>query len=588
MHFSDRISLALNEYENKKGIWRRLFSFLGFGKAPAIKALYKLAPVDQANGFQIYQCFIKNMPRKSQASYKVYLEIIRDLFSISSCDDDLRLEEGVISCLDLLNQSNLLTVANFNAIKPNNRMSESLYRLKEASILTQENFDAINDKDSSCRWIAEILRILNEFGILTDKNREALKSRFSTDDRSLDMLNTLEKLKKDNILTQANFDQLLDPVNDALVLGEPLLRLGQDVVLDQDVFDQFIERARQTNPEEQIREYVALLNNTNGAQMDRINNDQSTHTASIHTTVSTAAKKLLTRYEDKLEGRGLEKIILKIQKDLSVLSNSLKDKAAKDCLKRITAPDNHFIDPTSEISIKQLLGLFYLAIHDENFSADERKELFISGLYEIQRGYNLSETNIDDNEKDKPICLPGAFNKLIEKLWGMPHAGVELCFITKEIASLKLPVVVREVIDDYLEERANPKTREDFNCFMKLIEQLEKKGIDAIWDKIKPCVSVRMFEEFKSIYANDKKNIDFEALIEAGQSLELGSLDKYKKHIQSSPGYHAYLSELLWSSTLFFSMGLAGRKNYLDSCRHDSSKAQNEYDQRFGLIMKNK
>ena len=40
-------------------------------------------------------------------------------------------------------------------------------------------------------------------------------------------------------------------------------------------------------------------------------------------------------------------------------------------------------------------------------------------VYETQRGYNLSEEGIDDEQlEDLPICPAGAMNKLIERFSG--------------------------------------------------------------------------------------------------------------------------------------------------------------------------
>ena len=129
------------------------------------------------------------------------------------------------------------------------------------------------------------------------------------------------------------------------------------------------------------------------------------------------------------------------------LSNdSEKNKVAKDCILRIADPVNTFTDAGSDISLRELLALTFSAIQDDEkriSSVEDAGTQFVEGLYEIQRGYNLSNEGVDQGGLDRPICSAGAFNKLIEKLVGI-HQDCQIQFITRETASLKLPIVVRE------------------------------------------------------------------------------------------------------------------------------------------------
>jgi hypothetical protein len=199
-----------------------------------------------------------------------------------------------------------------------------------------------------------------------------------------------------------------------------------------------------------------------------------------------------------------------------------------------------------------LLALCYLAIKDDEtrfvtVTVKDAKELFIDGLYEIQRGYNLSEAGIDDGDnKDNPICAAGTFNKVVEKLSGV-HPDVELLFITAETATLKFPIVVREVAMSYLKNLSHPETTTGFRSFLTLIDQLQKEGIDVIWDKIKSQVADRMFDEFKSAYRNNTKNQDFMDLVDSGEYITLGDLSCFQQNISQSLGYRDYCSQMLLS-----------------------------------------
>ena len=87
-----------------------------------------------------------------------------------------------------------------------------------------------------------------------------------------------------------------------------------------------------------------------------------------------------------------------------------------------------------------------MAIHDDEKrigSVEYAKTQFVEGLCEIQRGYNLSEAGVYQGGEDQFICSMGTFNKLIEKLVSI-HPDCQIRFITRETASLKLPIVVRE------------------------------------------------------------------------------------------------------------------------------------------------
>lgn len=480
----------------------------------------------------------------------------------------------------------LLTQANFDAVKQivnsNICFSETLLALEETKLLTQANFDAIKTH-SDPNFFSKTLATLRSADLLTQEIFDKIKTYPNPN-----FIHALSALKSAKLVTHNNFTRLLDLKSDNYLFSDGMRDLGwawiPDHLLTQTVFDQLIEFSQQPNAERRILRYVnQLINNRPAAG---INNAQSTHTASIHASISVAATKLKNRYGEKLSRIRLEEIITEIVSEIDNLPGSLINKAAKNRIRRINSMD--FTDPKSGVSIRELLGLCYLAIDDtENLlcSKEDAKKQFIDGFYEIQRGYNLSKENTDDGEVDKPICTAGTFNKCIEKLWGI-HTDVELYFITKETASQKLSIVVREEVNSYLEKQAKPKTSKDFYHFVEWVGQLRQEGIGIIWDKVKLPVADRMFDEFKSLYANDKENPNFEALIEAGQYLELEEegLDPYKKLIADSLGYHAYCSESLQNSARFFS--LEKTKDNLSSHRHDNPAAQREYDQQFGLVLR--
>ncbi|MES2142621.1 MAG: hypothetical protein V4471_07075 [Pseudomonadota bacterium] len=330
----------------------------------------------------------------------------------------------------------------------------------------------------------------------------------------------------------------------------------------------------------QVLRHNILLNN--GVAV--INDNQSTHRASVHQSVSESATRLANRYPSIISDKTrLKEIIEWIEGYVNNLPDNFernKAKAAKNCIVRITNSYT-FIEPISKVSIQELLALFWSAIHDDANrvgSLEDAKKQLIDGLYEIQRGDNLSDTGVDLGGFDRPICPAGTFNKLIEKLQGI-HPDCEIQFITNEIFSLKLRIVTCEEAMRYLEASANPNTAEELSIFTRLMAQIQKEGVGVIWDHIQANITNRMTDEFGSFY-EDKSF--FMALIEAGQYANLPDLNCLKQHVQLSKGYQHYCSIVMRDKFGMFSHGKAA--DYLSEHRHDSPEAQQAYDKQFGLI----
>jgi hypothetical protein len=322
------------------------------------------------------------------------------------------------------------------------------------------------------------------------------------------------------------------------------------------------------------------------AAVPNINGDQSTHNASVHVSVSASASQLFDRYKKEIEGSGLESVISRVQGYVNSLPNdSQKNKAAKECVLRITDPHYTFTDPGSQITTRQLLALTFLATCDDDNrtgTLEDASKPFIEALYEIERGYNLSDTGVDQGGQNRPICPAGTFNKLIEKLQGI-HPDCEIRFITRETASLKLPIVVREELMSYMSSLSNPDTAEDFLAFTRLMSQVKKDGVEVIWRHIEYNITDKMFDEFGSLY-QDKADPSFTCLIDAGQYIELPDLSIFQEEVQNSKGYYQYCSQMLRRSGMFSSQEKWA--DYLSEHRHDSPKAQGHYDEQFGLVLR--
>lgn len=276
---------------------------------------------------------------------------------------------------------------------------------------------------------------------------------------------------------------------------------------------------------------------------EQLNNSQSTHTASVHKSVSESATRLVTRYGKALSGSNLDNLINTITTWVDSLPNeNLVNKTAKRCIQRLTAPNYAFTDRVSQVSTYQLLGLIWLAIHDEEArigTLEDAKTLFLEAFYEIQRGYNLVKTG-----EDRSICIGGTFNKLLEKLATI-HPDVRIIFITKATAALKLAPVVREESYAYLLSLPSPTTPRALHYFSRLLSDAED-----IWSQIKDKISTRMFEDFGSLYQT-KENPAFTSFIDAGVYTSLPCLPALQEKIAASEGYRQYCSNTLMSFGLF-------------------------------------
>jgi hypothetical protein len=298
------------------------------------------------------------------------------------------------------------------------------------------------------------------------------------------------------------------------------------------------------NPEDGRRAFVAYVNREilgmNAAPaVACINGAQTTHTASVHASVSQSATALKARYGKELKRQTLAAVIKDVSQYINGLSdNDMKYAAAKRCITRITKSNGYgdFVDPTSQISTKTLLALVWLAAQDRSRRratlADALTSL-IDAFYQIQREYNISLTGVDDKSRDSSMCPSGTFNKLVDGLNGI-HDECQIVFVTKELAAAKLPRVVCAVLLEHL------KAPRPGDALTLLLTQLDKDGLDLVWEVIRERVSQRMFEEFGTLYGGID-SAAFVGLIDAGIDTDVGAVVRDAKSLQALPaaGFYA-------------------------------------------------
>jgi hypothetical protein len=427
-----------------------------------------------------------------------------------------------LKSVNLLNESNQKKIINHPNLK------ELLYNCKVLNfekILNQLSFQDIAEHEKPVN-LTEALIILNMEKLLNEERRKAL---LQTSDPS-ELARTFALLNRNNILTADNYNRvvqhgviknLLDVVqklhSEALLTQERFLNvLNNPSLLTDNIKLNFwnilpphlirenwatiIEISRGQNSEARLIRFAARLLNPDAETMqETINPMQSTHTASVHQSVSESAQKLMQRYGKKLD-------IEKTMKEMTAYIVGLDDKtqeqeAAKRAIVRLNEPSYTFEDPGSKVSTLQLLALFWTAIQDEKnriCTLEDGKKLLIQALYEIQRGYNLNNSSQDQGGDDRQICAAGTFNKLIEKLQGM-HPDAEIQYITKATASAKFPLIVKKRALEYFEK----SSEEERAQFLKIPEITDK-----LWDKIKDVV-IKDMQEFKLAFTNNDELANF-------------------------------------------------------------------------------
>lgn len=244
---------------------------------------------------------------------------------------------------------------------------------------------------------------------------------------------------------------------------------------------------------------------TQNAIRDPINKPQSTHTASVHDSISESAKKLSEQFNKQLnvtpEINNLKEQITNFQPNTHI-SYHQKQAALRSFNKKIA-----FFDPLSSVSYNQLLALTFVAAKNDDYrdhTFNDYLEAIILALYEVQRGYNLNEAGIDDMWKDDaPICASGSFNKIVEKMVGI-LPDCEIKNINSEVIYLKLYSTVKsEIINLFTKPDAIilPESTESTDDSTLLDEILIKDAScnqqQSLKTKLINNITVILEEEFK-------------------------------------------------------------------------------------------
>lgn len=474
------------------------------------------------------------------------------------------IHEGVSELVneDLLDAQNFaLICAHINP----HLMGNALGALKLAGLLSAEHIATIAAFPFPDD-LAHAMASLNGSHLLTVDNIRQLLA-FNAGHHSLLGLDCLSDAE---ILTQANFNILMEPQHQFLLTQEVdnivWTRLPL-IMLNQENFARLIAALGADNPALALRQVVDALIQLQPEAQIVLNDDQSTHTASVHRSVSASALKLKDIYKDSFV---LSDKLSEIKTEILTLESSPKNDAAKRGIEWLLSA--RFSD-SSGVTLPQLLALAYVAIHDETRrtgSLADAKTLYVEGLYEIQRGYNITMTGNDNGAADLPICLAGSFNKIIEKLMGI-HLAVEVYFITHAGAMLKLPKLAKQHAYLYLSSKANPSTIEDYQRCLELCTQLRGDGsLERIWSAISSTIEAELWDEFAEAYGHSKDNERFVELMAYGREISIPDLSSIEAQLQDSEGYRLYMASRV-------TMGVAGQgifANTIPSDEEDEVQAQ--------------
>jgi|GEM_PF-3377666 len=380
---------------------------------------------------------------------------------------------GVANILLILHATGLLSQPYAQAMRdavtahPNpGGVANALKALHRTGLLSgpyaKANFDAVIHHPNAY-GLAGMLQVLLNADLLFGPHAQANFDNVTQDPNPygiasiLNMLQTLLPIETRSGNEQTQFDTLIG--YSAILFSNETLPLWSQI--SRDMFTEAhwnrilqICRANQINPVIG-RIYLTRYINQEVLQSDpklpqAFNSKQSTHIASVHQTVSESALRLNHRY-----GHHITNLETRLHVIETWVNTQEKHEIEQRAIQQLVHSPYEFVDPTSKITTKMLIALSWEAIHDDTMrlgALEDAEVLFLQGLFDIQRAYNLSDTFEARVEADKTACASGTFNKLIEKLVGV-HPEAELKYITKRGAMLKLLPLIRLAAKQFLIQR---------------------------------------------------------------------------------------------------------------------------------------
>jgi hypothetical protein len=394
--------------------------------------------------------------------------------------------------------------------------------------------------------ISEIFNALSTTGIMTPENCEALFYQF------LPMVGRIAASDALNvfIIGIANEQEFTEED------WQTLLQLIEMNATEQQM-QNFVDGI--FNPAHEA-EMIDLDVEENAGQLV-LNDQQSTHNHSVHKSASKTAIRLKKHYS--IENASL--ILSEIKNYFDSLgTGNWKDMASYRAFNSISIDNYFYFDAKSNTTLKELLLLTWVAIHDDTHRIGEVEDaltLWLKGLYTIQRGKNEADMQ---SLPDAPICFSGGFNQLANCITGA-HSLFELRFITFNSFTLKFEATIQTLMHQYIGLFSNPHNLIELYHFNQMIKNLELNGIAEYWPLMKDYLTIILFDEFKFLFETID-NPNFLEAIEAGGESEVRKLYQHQKTVGESRGYQQYLNNSLF----------AWPRN---------AKNQHEFDKQHGLVI---
>ena len=270
-----------------------------------------------------------------------------------------------------------------------------------------------------------------------------------------------------------------------------------------------------------------------------LNMSQSTHARSIHESTSTLASRLRKDYDEKMSDVTLVDQLIDYVNPHA--EGCLCDNAISlSGVHYILDVDNHFIDPVSGITLKEIMELTFLALTSEESLVDKPTALalFKEALVECMTGGRISPI----------ICSSGMFNKFLEKLTGA-YPNCELRVVTPEVANFALKARANDAVVRWAQARLDVNESSitriyRLTRFVSLLMDIEKNGLSSdLWLRLMPVVAQQLWEEFAELFPG-KESPEFVAFIDAGQYI-LPKLGFFKQKVAASEAYREYCSAVI-------------------------------------------
>ena len=387
----------------------------------------------------------------------------------------------------------------------------SLY--KETPLVWAKMFPLII-KHNDPYFYFDCLQILFSKKLLNEANFSKLNSIDIYTKKCFPLHRPLSLLGQKNLLNQNTFNFIVEYSE---LIDDRMLGLWDRIPhanFTHLVFCQIITTFEQhKGHKEATYEAIETLINTVLARMNGANRAQdaaaqSTHTTSVHQSVSESAKRLLKKYTVRIKDpKDADQIIQQLNTIVISSPSTLMSIAAK---KYWALMQNDvfsgFIDPTSKITLKQMLTLFYLALTQSKLSETERNQFIIRILFELQRDGNIDKHGIDSaGQQDFPSCASGAFNKFVYALHGIDDC-VNVIMLTKTDASSKLMFLTQKMMFDVIKNRIFAAHSQGKTLTM---ETINEGMTDELWEELKPMIREAINNEFGSLFKNEADLMEF-------------------------------------------------------------------------------